>query len=474
MTVSNSVFAFLATGMLLTGAANTIMTKLQDRVVAPGRDGKLEAFNHPALQTWIMFLGEFLCLLVFKGTEWYYELRYITFNRDRSREIKIEIPSRSKAPPCYLFALPTLCDMTATTLMNIGLLFTTASVYQMLRGAMVLFTAIFSVIFLKRKLTLHHYVGLFGVVTGIVLVGMSSMIFPSSDGKAEIPSDPLLGNTLIFGAQVIVATQFVVEEKVIGKYSVPALQAVGMEGFWGLLLTTLLLPVLQYVQVNGKPVEDTIDAFVMMEHSVTLVVTMIGSALTIAVFNFFGVSVTKKMSATHRTTIDSMRTLIIWLVALMLGWESFNWLQLLGFAIMVYGTFTYNEILALPGERKISRWLGTATSKAKAKLGIAAASTPPSVDERAPLLGVRGRPLIVSPSEDESSVVSLSAGGIGEGATASDMEASQRSLHRSRMEVRIRYYQQLGIPEVVVLPDFVYTSLRRFRDWQSEGGLLLR
>ena len=35
----------------------------------------------------------------------------------------------------FLFILPTLCDLTATTLMNLGLFYTTASVYQMLRGA---------------------------------------------------------------------------------------------------------------------------------------------------------------------------------------------------------------------------------------------------------------------------------------------------------------------------------------------------
>jgi len=37
----------------------------------------------------------------------------------------------------FLFVLPTLCDMTATTLMNVGLstFHLPASVYQMLRGA---------------------------------------------------------------------------------------------------------------------------------------------------------------------------------------------------------------------------------------------------------------------------------------------------------------------------------------------------
>lgn len=47
-------------------------------------------------------------------------------------------------------AIPTFFDLIATILMNIGLLWVTASVYQMMRGAEMLFAALFSVVFLKR------------------------------------------------------------------------------------------------------------------------------------------------------------------------------------------------------------------------------------------------------------------------------------------------------------------------------------
>ena len=64
-------------------------------------------------------------------------------------------------------------------------------------------------------------------------------------------------------------------------------------------------------------------------------------------FNFFGISVTRSVSATSRSTIDTCRTLFIWIVSLALGWESFKWLQLLGFALLVYGTFVFNKIITL-------------------------------------------------------------------------------------------------------------------------------
>ena len=43
----------------------------------------------------------------------------------------------------------------------------------------------------------------------------------------------MTGNILIIVAQVIVAVQMVVEEKLIGGYDILALQAGGWEGLWG-------------------------------------------------------------------------------------------------------------------------------------------------------------------------------------------------------------------------------------------------
>ena len=42
-------------------------------------------------------------------------------------------------------AVPTIFDLIATTLAGIGLLWTSVSVYQMLRGALMMFGALFSV-----------------------------------------------------------------------------------------------------------------------------------------------------------------------------------------------------------------------------------------------------------------------------------------------------------------------------------------
>ena len=52
-----------------------------------------------------------------------------------------------------------------------------------------------------------------------------------------------------------------------------------------------------------------------------------GNILSIAFFNFAGISVTKELSATTRMVLDSIRTLVIWVVTLGLGWQDFQYFQ---------------------------------------------------------------------------------------------------------------------------------------------------
>ncbi len=74
----------------------------------------------------------------------------------------------------------------------------------------------------------------------------------------------------------------------------------------------------------------------------------LGNVFSIAFFNFAGISVTKEMSATTRMVLDSSRTIVIWLCSILFGWQTFEALQLLGFAFLLTGMFIYNNIVFAP------------------------------------------------------------------------------------------------------------------------------
>jgi hypothetical protein len=112
-----------------------------------------------------------------------------------------------------MLAIPTFFDLIATVLMNIGLLSVTASVYQMLRGAEMLFAALFAVVFLKRSLNKYHYRGIGCCIAGIALVGASSLLAgEGSASHAVAPGAILFGMALIVASQAVQAAQITFED----------------------------------------------------------------------------------------------------------------------------------------------------------------------------------------------------------------------------------------------------------------------
>ena len=69
--------------------------------------------------------------------------------------------------------------------MNVGLLYTPVSIFQMTRGALVLFVGILSVLFLRRRLHLYQWLALIIVMGGVAVVGLSGSLV-----KQVLSSDP--------------------------------------------------------------------------------------------------------------------------------------------------------------------------------------------------------------------------------------------------------------------------------------------
>jgi drug/metabolite transporter (DMT)-like permease len=91
---------------------------------------------------------------------------------------KFSVPSSGEENkpimPWYLAAIPVLFDLFATPLSMIGLSMVAASVYSMMRGMIVVFAAIMSILFLGAKYYRHHLLAVILIVMGIVLVGVGS------------------------------------------------------------------------------------------------------------------------------------------------------------------------------------------------------------------------------------------------------------------------------------------------------------
>ncbi|KAI8715620.1 hypothetical protein NCS52_01070100 [Fusarium sp. LHS14.1] len=392
---SRSLIPFLVAMMLLTGVCNTLLTKYQDNQCVRNCDPddnrrKGAFFNQPVLQTAQMFIGEMGCWLVvgimalwrrFTGTSSPTERGYqaVDTNEDDDPAPDVESNDRTKllnngrsilkGHRILLLALPAICDICGTTLMNAGLLMVAASIYQMTRGALVLFVGLFSVVFLKRHLRLFQWLSLVGVVLGVAVVGLAGALWPDekpeqsmdgpnedsvTDGGLSDAARAVIGVLLIAGAQIFTATQFVLEEWILENSPIEPIRVVGWEGIFGFTVTVLAMVVL-HAAIGSTPAGrygyfDMVEGWHQMIGNKKILLSSILIMISIGGFNFFGLSVTRSVSATSRSTIDTCRTLFIWIVSLGLGWETFKWLQILGFALLVYFTFLFNGIIQPPFE----------------------------------------------------------------------------------------------------------------------------
>ncbi|KAF8484385.1 hypothetical protein JB92DRAFT_2821426 [Gautieria morchelliformis] len=361
---------FLVAGMIFTGSTNSIFTK--DMQCVENCDSHPVVFEQPVWQTLQMFIGEMLCFL---------PVLYALFAS--YRRSRVQLPSSDSDDPVFirsdladakqrdlhgwrilLLWIPAACDLTGTTLMNVGLLYTPVSIYQMTRGALVLFVGMLSVIFLRRRLWLYQWAALVTVVAGVSVVGLSGSMIKEAGPRELTGEETLLTETpapeatsvlvgvfFIIFAQIFTAIQFVVEEKIMAQYSVAPLVAVGYEGFFGFISIIIFMPFLGRF-ADRSPFFDLPRGWHQITNTPTVLWSSIAVAISISLFNGFGLSVTRHLSATARSVIDTCRTLAIWIISLGLGWERLlfpiSLLQMIGFGLLVYGTFLFNNLVNPP------------------------------------------------------------------------------------------------------------------------------
>jgi hypothetical protein len=199
--------------------------------------------------------------------------------------------------------------------MNIALTMVAASIYQMMRGIIVIITAGMARVFLTKYQYRHHIVSLIVIFIGVFMVGLSSII---SAGDSTDSSNTGIGIMMIVIAQFLVGTQFIVEEKLLGDYELDPLKVVGLEGMWGIVYWAILLPIFQVIKCNSPDLcpygrlSYTTMAWEQYGTNYLTILESLGICLSIASFNGSGVTVTKNASAAQRSTIDTCRTLVVW------------------------------------------------------------------------------------------------------------------------------------------------------------------
>ncbi|OHS93859.1 hypothetical protein TRFO_02393 [Tritrichomonas foetus] len=367
-------------GMLFFGTTTVVFRKLlyDQQAVGDPKYGGIHNFNKPWFLTTIMFAGMALALIV-------YEIERCIKKRVAKKLISEEgqllssigNPTETQETASYkkmfwVVCAPAFCDILATVLGNVGLLFIEASIWQMLRGSMVIFSTLFSHFILKRYHYPYMWWSIVIVIAALIVVGLGAVL-ASGIGKAGVSTaNVIFAIFLTIAAQLFQASQIVVEEFLLHEQTASPVMIVGLEGMWGALISGgIFMPIAQFAFPNmeeGNGIhEDTWDSLLMCKENPMLILFSIMYLLVNLGKNLMGMFVIKVTSAVMRTILEGLRTLFIWIFNLIMyysmegttignhhpdlgeDWNKWSWMELGGFALLFTGMLTYNRILLLPG-----------------------------------------------------------------------------------------------------------------------------
>ena len=374
--MSSSKTVALLVGMIVFGSLNTLVRKAQMVTCSSSSfpadpsfsevctEANEEPFNKPWIGNLFMFVGEMML--------------FVVVMRERNTSMSpASFANGSAGPrnlPWYYFGIPACLDVLGSGLSGVSMLFISASVWQMLRGSMIVYTAILSVVFLNRRLQTQHVTGLLIATLGLSFVGVSAYLDTENSASLLLQQAVHLGTDsttlVIFGIGLTVLSQFcsaiqvVVEEYLLKtdgtEYTCPSpARVVAFEGVWGFTVMLIVLGLMQVIPgFDHGSYENSIDSIEKMSNSGTLLLLVIIYCVSIALFNQCGMTVSKNLSSLHRTLIDSLRALVVWGTQLVifyasgstaygLAWTSYSWIQLVGFFLLVLGTLMYNEVVII-------------------------------------------------------------------------------------------------------------------------------
>ena len=225
-------------------------------------------------------------------------------HRKKETEVKDKTPFN-----IFLFIPPAVLHLTSRIFTFIALTLTTASSFEMLTGANLIFVSILSRIFLKKSLTWYKWFAILVISVGVIVVGISDMKEEGDSGsnmKSESERNQVLGDVFVVIAMAFYACQLTYEEKFVKKYNIKPMNAIGLEGSFAVAILSVMLVVLYFIPVKfemdqpGGQLDDAIDGFVQLSNNAILLVSFLLTTVALCFTLVAGINVTRKLSAVHR------------------------------------------------------------------------------------------------------------------------------------------------------------------------------
>ncbi len=167
---------------LISGTFSALSCKIAYDTKSIGLDGHEKMFAKPIMMLLLMFAGMVPAIFF-----WLFQQFQLP------PEKRDQISYRTMA----VLIVPSLCDLLCTLLLLVAQLYITASLWQMMRGSIIVITALLKRFALSHRLKKHMWLGVGIITVAMVLVACTSL-FGSADTTSSASSkDPKMGILLV-------------------------------------------------------------------------------------------------------------------------------------------------------------------------------------------------------------------------------------------------------------------------------------
>ncbi|XP_075146414.1 transport and golgi organization 9 [Haematobia irritans] len=343
---------------LIFSSCNTLLIKWTNILQGECSDGKWRYFQHPVFLTFLMFLGEFFCFVIYKFT--YCILRR---RNDGSEDSNLLTGGDRSFRPMDML-LPAFLNTITTIILLTGIYLTYASSFQAIRSSTIVFVGLFGSMYMNQTLIGRHWSAIIIIacaMTVIISTDMQRVLYDNASLAHPNKNAILTGDLLILCASVFQGAKMTYEEKYVKACNVPILQALGWQGIFGLLITSLLgicmnylpTPMAPFNDSSRKVFDDLQDIFTQTQSNPWLIVALCILVFTTSVHAYTGLCIIRISSSANLLLAESIRSYLVWLMACLMEWEQLYFVTIIGYVILQLGLITYRKAVILEWYRSI-------------------------------------------------------------------------------------------------------------------------
>lgn len=253
-------------------------------------------------------------------------------------------------------------DCLGSGLQTFSLMFVPPSIYSIGKNATVIFTALFSIFYLKKKLYRHQVAGILVIMVGFLCVAFSTIFFDKNNNPHHHSFNlmSVVGMACLFMSLIFQGFCYCFEENLFDQYELNVAHLLGFESMMGAVVSTVIFLITMNIQCThpefcnsevGQMIDSPPNAIFDLKFNYAWVYFIL-TMLSIMIFNLLGVFVTKHSGAVFRVVLDTLRTIVVWVISLIVGFENVKpfgkmGLELFGFVLLIIGNVIYNELLVL-------------------------------------------------------------------------------------------------------------------------------